>query len=105
MNEFCNKISKKTTSPVRKDWTKRETGKEGNPRRFPAACEMRKDRKACGRDLRDRNLSSFLSCLLLLAIFAGKLLKKKKTYLIKAFKNTFVLDEGHRHTDLLLSTR
>lgn len=42
------------TSPIRKgekDLVREtEISKERNPRRFPAACKMRKDKKACGRE-------------------------------------------------------
>lgn len=65
MSEFWNKTNKTPHLSVKEEKTgERETGKEGNPRRFPAACEMRKDRKACGREPRDRNLSRLLSYLL-----------------------------------------
>lgn len=54
MTEFWDKTKTKTKKPhlsgKEEKTGERETGKEGNPRRFPAACEMRKDRKACGRE-------------------------------------------------------
>lgn len=63
MNEWILEWNKQAPHlSVKEEKTgERETGKEGNPRRFPAACEMRKDRKACGREPRDRDLIGFLA--------------------------------------------
>lgn len=56
MNEFWDttKTKKPHLSGKEEKTGERETGKEGNPRRFPAACEMRRDRKAGGRENPER---------------------------------------------------
>lgn len=96
MNEFWDKTKPKKPHLSGKEKTgERETGKEGNPRRFPAACEMRKDRKACGRKPRDRYLSRFLSYLLEVTVI-GKLLRKK-IHKNSLFKNIFLLAKGQMH--------
>lgn len=62
MGEFWNKINKIFYLLVKEEKIgEREIGKEGNFRRFFVVCEMRKDRKVCGREFRDRNLSRFFS--------------------------------------------
>lgn len=73
-----NSGTKQKASPVSKgEDCETETGKEGNPRRFPAACEMRKDRKACGRGNPETKTSKGFSLSLRVTELAGKLLRKK----------------------------
>lgn len=59
MNEFWDikKTKKPHLSGKEEKTGERETGKEGNPRRFPAACETRKDRKSCGRENPETEIS------------------------------------------------